>query len=250
MSTSGLARLHASTTRAYMPYGAVSSVSRSALAFCGERQDGPHALYHLGNGHRAYSPRLMRFLSSDRLSPFSAGGCNAYAYCLNDPINHRDPSGQTVEDRVLPALSILTNLLGLFVSGLRFRAFYKQLKTVDRNPVVGPAAAIVLPERQDWVLSSVSALTAMAGMTIGIARTVEPENEWQTWVLAGLTMVSLGTTGVEAWRMAKRTPWKPSEVDLINLRRLPRGSSGLVTSNLYPIPPPSPQANSAMIRSA
>lgn len=48
----------------------------------------------LGNGHRVYSPALMRFQSPDRLSPFGRGGVNAYAYCGGDPINRIDPSGR------------------------------------------------------------------------------------------------------------------------------------------------------------
>jgi len=49
--------------------------------------------YLLGNGYRAYSPVLMRFLSTDDLSPFGEGDANAYAYCQNDPVNSVDPSG-------------------------------------------------------------------------------------------------------------------------------------------------------------
>ncbi|MCX5511065.1 RHS repeat-associated core domain-containing protein [Pseudomonas sp. BJa3] len=51
--------------------------------------------YLLGNGYRAYSPVLMRFLSTDDLSPFGEGDANAYAYCQNDPVNSVDPSGHT-----------------------------------------------------------------------------------------------------------------------------------------------------------
>jgi len=50
--------------------------------------------YHLGNGHRLYSPGQMRYLSPDLLSPFGKGGFNAYAYCAADPVNHIDPSGK------------------------------------------------------------------------------------------------------------------------------------------------------------
>ncbi|WP_210330838.1 RHS repeat-associated core domain-containing protein [Mesorhizobium sp. NBSH29] len=49
--------------------------------------------YHLGNGFRAYNPALMRFHSPDSLSPFGKGGLNAYAYCMDDPVNRVDPSG-------------------------------------------------------------------------------------------------------------------------------------------------------------
>lgn len=50
--------------------------------------------YMLGNGHRLFSPAMMRFYSADSLSPFEAGGLNAYAYCHNDPVNRSDPSGR------------------------------------------------------------------------------------------------------------------------------------------------------------
>ena len=36
----------------------------------------------------------MRFNTCDSISPFGAGGLNAYAYCLGDPINRIDPSGR------------------------------------------------------------------------------------------------------------------------------------------------------------
>ncbi|MCE0912252.1 MULTISPECIES: RHS repeat-associated core domain-containing protein [Pseudomonas] len=51
------------------------------------------SFYLLGNGSRAYSTSLMRFVSSDRFSPFEIGGLNSYAYCECDPVNFFDPSG-------------------------------------------------------------------------------------------------------------------------------------------------------------
>ncbi|EKT4542192.1 RHS repeat-associated core domain-containing protein [Pseudomonas sp. DCB_CB] len=54
----------------------------------------PHAhYYHLGQGYRAFSPTLMRFISPDRISPFGRGGINSYTYCNGDPVNRTDPSG-------------------------------------------------------------------------------------------------------------------------------------------------------------
>jgi len=35
----------------------------------------------------------MRFHSPDKFSPFNAGGINAYIYCIGDPVNLSDPTG-------------------------------------------------------------------------------------------------------------------------------------------------------------
>ena len=80
----------------YTAYGyAAGDVHLSALlGFNGERADVLLWAYILGNGLRVYSPELMRFHSPDIMSPFAAGGLNAYAYCAGDPVNFSDPSGQ------------------------------------------------------------------------------------------------------------------------------------------------------------
>lgn len=82
------------TVRSYSAYGALSAVTGPRLAYCGQLRDPFKGIYHLGNGHRCFDPALMRFLSPDTLSPFGAGGVNAYAYCQGDPINSQDNSGR------------------------------------------------------------------------------------------------------------------------------------------------------------
>ncbi|WP_256582628.1 MULTISPECIES: RHS repeat-associated core domain-containing protein [unclassified Pseudomonas] len=99
----------AETPRSYTPYGGLSTALGARLAYCGELRDGLTGNYHLGNGHRTYSPALMRFHSPDSLSPFGAGGINTYAYCSNDPINYRDPEGRSK--------STVTRLLQAFGMG-------------------------------------------------------------------------------------------------------------------------------------
>lgn len=80
----------------YDPYGySTLLIDALIMQYAGERRDPAMGLYLLGNGHRAYSPRLKRFFSPDLLSPFARGGVNAYAYCAGDPINRVDPSGQS-----------------------------------------------------------------------------------------------------------------------------------------------------------
>jgi RHS repeat-associated protein len=80
---------------AYSPYGhrPAESDLLSLLGFNGERPNPVTGHYLLGNGYRAFSPVLMRFICSDSWSPFGKGGLNAYAYCSGDPINSNDPTG-------------------------------------------------------------------------------------------------------------------------------------------------------------
>lgn len=97
---------------AYSAYGVQSGAlaAMTHLGFNGqlkERADG----YHLGNGHRVYNPVLMRFHSPDRLSPFGKGGLNAYAYCVGDPVNLTDPTGEFGEAISQTIQRIFTALL-------------------------------------------------------------------------------------------------------------------------------------------
>lgn len=81
------------SARAYAPFGHATPAN-NLLGFNGEIQHVISGLYPLGNGHRMYSPTLQRFHSPDTRAPFNRGGINHYAYCGNDPVNWRDPSGK------------------------------------------------------------------------------------------------------------------------------------------------------------
>lgn len=93
--------------RGYGPYGYSSFLVEAPglLGFNGVHADALTGNYALGNGHRTYSVRLMRFQGPDRLSPFGRGGLNAYAYCMGDPVNHVDPSGQSFLKRISQKLA-------------------------------------------------------------------------------------------------------------------------------------------------
>lgn len=86
----------------YSPYGFTPNPKcrTTLLTYNGEYLHKSVSLYLLGNGHRAFTPKLMRFLSPDSCSPFLQGGLNCYGYCSGDPINFKDPSGQTPQKRV------------------------------------------------------------------------------------------------------------------------------------------------------
>lgn len=80
----------------YTPHGhVIPHPLQPRIGFTGALFDAAFSGVWLGNGYRAYQPALRRFLKADALSPFGAGGVNAYAYCGNDPVNHEDSSGMT-----------------------------------------------------------------------------------------------------------------------------------------------------------
>lgn len=82
----------------YTVYGEsnLSHESLSFMGFNGEHRDNILNVYGPGAGSRLYSPALMRFITADSPfnSPFGAAGLNPYTYCLGDPVNNADPTGQ------------------------------------------------------------------------------------------------------------------------------------------------------------
>lgn len=79
---------------AYSPFGFhVPGPRRCLSGFNGQALEFLTLGYLLGNGYRHFNPALQRFFVPDDLSPFDAGGYNAYIYCAGDPQNYADPTG-------------------------------------------------------------------------------------------------------------------------------------------------------------
>ena len=75
-------------------------------------------LYYLQS--RYYDPETGRFINADDVSyldPESIHGLNLYAYCLNNPIMHVDPSGHVALSAVIIG-AIVGAIVGSFYGGL------------------------------------------------------------------------------------------------------------------------------------
>ncbi|MEE1921811.1 RHS repeat-associated core domain-containing protein [Pseudomonas sp. 148P] len=182
----------------------------SSLGFNGQLREPPQDWYHLGHGRRVYSPLLMRFHCPDDLSPFGAGGLNAYAYCQGDPLNFTDPTGRSGEGLhemtyVLHALVQIVGVATLLMPhwlargapGGR-RARFVDMKPDMATPIGG--------------LNAYATGAGMLGSVIGIAATAVSAKDPQSEALSGLMYaamtVSLGVLLVKgaAFAAPKNVP--------------------------------------------
>ena len=112
------------------------AVFRTQLGFNGVIRELMTGCYLLGNGHRAFSPTLMRFHSPDGLSPFAAGGINTYGYCRGDPVNHVDPDGKTTKR----STAALTNASATkkLTSNINATPYDQMVSLTNSNPEFAP----------------------------------------------------------------------------------------------------------------
>ncbi|WP_434592951.1 RHS repeat-associated core domain-containing protein [Pseudomonas sp. R4-83] len=160
------------TDCAYSPYGHRPAEGGlfSLAGFNGEQLDPVTGLYLLGNGYRAYSPTLMRFLAPDSMSPFGAGGLNAYSYCLGDPVNRVDPTGHISWQSIL---GIGASILGIVASVVTMGA-------------ATPLAVAALG------LAVASGLAGIASEVVNELSPGSQAGEILGWISFGLGLASLG----------------------------------------------------------
>lgn len=153
-------------------------MTNSITGFNGEPVDPVSGAYLLGHGVRAYDPVLMRFRCPDSLSPFDAGGVNAYAYCAGDPLNRADPSGH---------MSWPTRLgLGLGALGMVLGV----ASVMAAIPTGGGSVAATL-----CILSGLSGLAADSlGMASMATAASDPAlSAGLSWGALAMSVMSLGT---------------------------------------------------------
>lgn len=131
------------TPVAYTAYGGRPAPKEASMTgFTGKLREVELGFYLLGNGYRAFSPSLMRFLSADVLSPFGKGGLNCYAYCHGDPINKIDPTGQWATHQITMAANGLAFAqAGLALANQRIETGKTNFGTGARSGVTMAIAA-------------------------------------------------------------------------------------------------------------
>ncbi|WP_407355727.1 RHS repeat-associated core domain-containing protein [Methanolobus sp. WCC5] len=77
----------------YFPYGQVQSGGLEKYGFTGQENDIDTGLMYYGA--RYYSPEYRIFIQPDTMlpDPYNPQALNRYAYALNNPVKHTDPSG-------------------------------------------------------------------------------------------------------------------------------------------------------------
>lgn len=159
--------------QAYAPHGhrRVDSGSGSLLGFTGEAVDPVTGHYFLGNGRRVFNPVLMRFNSPDSWSPFGRGGLNPYAYCLGDPVNFTDPTGQFA--RLVTSLLGVTNARIVMSPSIPYKLGKEALlwgaaRKLPFKQSLGAAGATIA-----GITTMVSAVTAVGSAVAGITGDTE-----------------------------------------------------------------------------
>nr|WP_157709975.1 RHS repeat-associated core domain-containing protein [Pseudomonas sp. PB120] len=119
----------------YSAYGHRSAqhTVTARLGFNGELCESRMGWYLLGNGYRAYNPRLKRFHSPDSLSPFEQGGLNAYMYCGGEPVMNKDPTGHNFFAALGTHLRAMKN---------NFLGAYQVQRAAGQNPVTALVSTV------------------------------------------------------------------------------------------------------------
>lgn len=199
---------------AYSPYGhrSADQPTSTHLGYNGELREPKIGWYLLGNGYRAFNPRLMRFQSPDSWSPFGEGGLNAYMYCLGNPIKYSDATGHNAWFKIF---TVLMNLSDDTLRTTTANAARTASNRVTTSVASGSTPGILITAADD----------PLNGFTIYTGKnTVAPSSS----TVAGRTMTPASaprTGGAGAPTRSSSAPVKPSTSKVSDSTQGPRGTT-------------------------
>lgn len=154
-----------SLRHSYGPFGQTSTLKPGRPGFNGGYLERAIDIYLLGNGYRAYSPKLRRFISPDALSPFGQGGLNSYCYCFGDPLNAVDPTGHmpkpTGIKKTLHSIIKNNNFTDTYTNSTRFESTLYEMGNMDSDGIAGflIKKGDLEVEHMRWKISAYESLT-------------------------------------------------------------------------------------------
>jgi RHS repeat-associated protein len=172
-------------TIGYSAYGEQSAQQKveTRLGFNGQLREADIGWYLLGNGYRAYNPRLMRFHSPDSLSPFGKGGLNAYMYCGGEPVMNSDPTGH-LRIKLANPVRALPQRVSVIVENPnasklipKAAAEISSVKPNTKNPIAVPVAALDQPSPiiNNTNANAVAPSISSSSLTVNAPHTQSPE---------------------------------------------------------------------------
>lgn len=211
----------------YNEWGKVLSVTGSRatgigqsnpLRYRGYYYDRETALYYLQS--RYYSPDLMAFISQDDPALSNAQGqplgSNLYAYCLNNPVNYCDYTGNFVGSLSISAsyISLLSGALSSIISGIgTSMAAIKTAIASSVVPAICIAAAGIAVAGIVYTLNKVKSITSYATSTVSSTKSriksggVNPKqlNQYTVYVIVRKNTVDVVYVGMTKRYAARKT---------------------------------------------
>jgi RHS repeat-associated protein len=119
-------------------------------------------------GFRDYDPDIGRWTAKDPIL-FAGGDVNIYGYCLSDPVNWVDPSGQFGGAGFV--IGVFAGAYGGFLSGIQQGDILTGVFAAATGAAVGGLVGIVTPQLSATVGGIVGgAIGGMAGATLSVYR--------------------------------------------------------------------------------
>ena len=165
----------------------------------------------------------MRFNSPDQLSPFDAGGLNAYAYCSGDPVNRSDPSGRaSFEDILLAGVGVV----GVLGGGLGLYATLKTARSMKTARVSTSIAAKIAGS----TMSIAGGLIGVARLSMGLAG----EETGRSGMILAQSILTMAGLGLSVYGTGRGVLKARRQKKLGNLIKHPSSNSNSSSSSTSP----------------